>query len=442
MFRLLIVGLILASHHVNGDLSDFRLIKVSPESESHLELLNRLDQQDDQVNILNELSLNLPNYLYASSQSYEKVLERLEASGIHHEVVSSNIQNLIDEEQRQINERKLFYAIANPLYDLKNYHTIIGIQTILDKFAKDYPDIVKLTTIGKSYESRDIQMIILSREGSSYNQTAQKQIVFLECGMHAREWISPATCLHIINDILTKNSRFLDIFDFHVAPLMNPDGYVTTWTFNRLWRKNMRPSADSWCIGVDLNRNFASGYYDAPDAHGCSEIYHGKGPFSEPETVALRDHLMKYNDRLAFYFSLHSYSQMWMHPYGYKSSSPENIELVADLTKVAAKALQQTTGTNYTFGQIYQVIYPAFGSSVDWAFDETSTKISFAIELRDTGTFGFLLPPDQIEPAASEIWYAMRQVLSRYHLLSPKWVGKRAFIDSWSSIDDFKMDIE
>ena len=187
-----------------------------------------------QVNILNEPSLRLPNFLYASPESYEKVLESLASSAIHHEVVSNNIQSLIDEEQRLINTRKLLYTLQNPLYDLKNYHTIIGIQTILDKFAKDYPGTFQLGSIGKSYESREIQLVILSKS----NLTTRKPIIFLECGVHAREWISPATCLYIINDILTKNSRLLDIFDFHIVPLVNPDGYVATWTFNRLWRKN------------------------------------------------------------------------------------------------------------------------------------------------------------------------------------------------------------
>lgn len=45
----------------------------------------------------------------------------------------------------------------------------------------------------------------------------------------------------------------------------------------------------------------------------------------------------------------------------------------------------------------------ASGISVDWAFTRRPDKLlSYTIELRDNGTYGFILPPDQIIPTAEE----------------------------------------
>lgn len=47
------------------------------------------------------------------------------------------------------------------------------------------------------------------------------------------------------------------------------------------------------------------------------------------------------------------------------------------------------------------------GTSFDWVKNVTSVPVSYLIELRDRGTFGFLLPPNQIIPTALETMDAM-----------------------------------
>lgn len=42
------------------------------------------------------------------------------------------------------------------------------------------------------------------------------------------------------------------------------------------------------------------------------------------------------------------------------------------------------------------------GNGNDWAFAVKEVPVSFCIELRDKGVFGFLLPPDQILEVANE----------------------------------------
>ena len=60
------------------------------------------------------------------------------------------------------------------------------------------------------------------------------------------------------------------------------------------------------------------------------------------------------------------------------------------------------TGTQYTHGNIGATIYVASGNTVDWTYGTANVTFSYAVELRDTGEYGFLLPEDQIIPSGEE----------------------------------------
>ena len=58
----------------------------------------------------------------------------------------------------------------------------------------------------------------------------------------------------------------------------------------------------------------------------------------------------------------------------------------------------------------------ASGVTTDWTQDVAGIDINYTIELRDTGEYGFLLPPDQILPTGEELFAAL-QVLAQ-HVMS------------------------
>jgi murein tripeptide amidase MpaA len=64
----------------------------------------------------------------------------------------------------------------------------------------------------------------------------------------------------------------------------------------------------------------------------------------------------------------------------------------------------------YVAGPIYTTIYPASGNAVDWAYGVRGA-LAFAFELRDTGQYGFLLPPDQIRPNGEEVFPAVLRLI-------------------------------
>ncbi|VDD95629.1 unnamed protein product, partial [Enterobius vermicularis] len=192
----------------------------------------------------------------------------------------------------------------------------------------------------------------------------------------------------------------------------------------RLWRKNRSNSIckkDNWgrtrcCKGVDLNRNFdfhfkESGTSDDP----CSEIYQGTGPFSEPETRAVRDAILsnRYRGRIDAFVTLHTYSQIWIHPYGHKKDTyPIDIQDLYDVGKKATTALSKLYGTRYVLGSGADTLYPASGGSEDWAKQSAGIKYVYLLELRpdEKNWDGFILEERQLIPTAAETWAGVRVV--------------------------------
>ena len=78
-------------------------------------------------------------------------------------------------------------------------------------------------------------------------------------------------------------------------------------------------------------------------------------------------------------------------------------------------------GTVFKSGAIAKIIYQASGSSVDYAHSKLGIKYSYALELRDRGRFGFMLPVNEIEPAVKETFAgveAMANEIYKEHLKS------------------------
>ncbi|RXG66421.1 hypothetical protein Avbf_13277 [Armadillidium vulgare] len=173
-----------------------------------------------------------------------------------------------------------------------------------------------------------------------------------------------------------------------------------------MWRKNRNKYNDSLCYGIDLNRNFddhfgVAGSSDDP----CDDKYQGPSPASEPEIQANQDAILELISTadLKIFYSIHSYRQLWMYPFGYTDDLPTNVDELNRLSQIGVNALEAVYGTPYEYGPIGVTIYPASGSSVDFAYDN-GVVLAFALELRDTGEYGVLLPADQITPTCEETW--------------------------------------
>ena len=118
----------------------------------------------------------------------------------------------------------------------------------------------------------------------------------------------------------------------------------------------------------------------------------------------VRDFVYKNKDKIKFFNTLHSYSQLVLLPWGFTTSHAPGYDKLKNLADKSNEALYNVHGSRYDVGCIPCMLYIASGGSMDWALGETGIPYSYGMELRDTGRYGFLLPPEQIIPTAEETW--------------------------------------
>ena len=61
---------------------------------------------------------------------------------------------------------------------------------------------------------------------------------------------------------------------------------------------------------------------------------------------------------------------------------------------------------------------PAAGASDDWYKGVLEARFVYTTELRDTGHYGFRLPPEQIKPSGEELWAAFQVQFAKMMELS------------------------
>lgn len=149
----------------------------------------------------------------------------------------------------------------------------------------------------------------------------------------------------------------------------------------------------------------------------------GERAFSENETFYLKRLMDRFATKPNVYISLHAYSRMWLYPFGIGITSPVDEKLqryakigVENLRKASRgeSGDESSAPPEWRYGRAMDVMYNAGGISIDWAHKDVGIDLVYAIELRDSGKYGFLIPDDQIEPAFREVWSGLSAVLLAY----------------------------
>lgn len=374
----------------------YRLYRVQLESDQQVQAFQDLEAKSDSCTFYGHArqpGQQLTIMVAASKVAdFEDLMDRFLVKG---RVLEYNIQDKIDSEAKRIK------PVGGSELDWTHYHHLETIYAWMDELAAKHSFITVLS-MGTTYEGLPIKGIKLSRKQDN-------KAIFVEGGIHAREWISPATATFILNQLITSTDpRILNLstnYDWFFFPVVNPDGYKFTFEGDRLWRKNRKPYG--LCRGVDLNRNFASnwggiGSSDDP----CSYDFSGGAVFSEPEAEALANFIRQNaeKERIKTYIALHSYSQLLMFPFGHTPEKVPNYDHLQTITDKAIAALTAVHGTTFQGGSKYETIYPSSGGSIDWAYQEGRIPVSLTFELRGPpdSTDMFILPADQITPVGEE----------------------------------------
>lgn len=385
------------------------LLKIIP---SNIEELHFLHKLKDEVDFWNDVgSIGQPVYVRVEPEYEESFKRLLIRANIRFQVEKEGVQDKLSSFFKAHHTSRNYFNVRN--YNFDQYMEFSEIEEWLVNTADRCTGNLRCSveSIGKSYENRDLWVIKMETSGS------EKKKIWLDGGIHAREWIAPATNLFtiksLIDGFLNNDADVLKIFekfDVFAMPVVNPDGYVYSHTTSRTWRKNRTPNFGTSCVGTDLNRNFNHMWGQGCSTNPCSQTYCGSAPLSEPAAKSLADYIMNLGGGNTFsvFITMHSFSQLWMSPWGYTIELPDDHDDLIEAGNIAVNALAAVHGTTYTVGPASHILYTSSGTSRDWAYGIPKIKYVYTIELRDRGQYGFLLPPEQIRPTGEETWAGLK----------------------------------
>ncbi|XP_071493407.1 carboxypeptidase B-like [Diadema antillarum] len=406
MFRFLALASILAAALAARSYNGYQVLRVIPRSGSDLTELSAIEEKIREVVDFWKppRSIDHPVDIMVSPAYRDFVIRTIEGRGFE-------VQTFIEDvEKLALDQRKRAPVSVSDGFDYEVYHTLDEINDWIDTFAASNPSLVSVEKLATSYEGRSVRALKVGAP-----RIITKPIVWLEGGIHAREWVSPAAMMYMTKMLVDNYgsdsdvTSMLDNFDFYMIINYNPDGYEYTWTGDRMWRKTRSNNVGRLCDGVDPNRNWDFQWGNA-GTNPCADDYQGPNAHSEIEVLQVTNYILGLNDVRVF-VDFHAYSQMWLTPWGYTYRLPSDYTEQYNVARDAVNALSAVYGTSYEYGSIANTIYPASGSSVDWAYGVAGIKYSYAVELRDTGTYGFLLPADQIVPTAIETFEAVKVIV-------------------------------
>jgi len=290
---------------------------------------------------------------------------------------------------------------------------------------------VTIIDIGDSYEKtvdsdngHDILALKITGNGvMDKGYTTTKGILYIICGIHAREYAPPelgARWVESLVDGYGSNADITSLVDhteIYIVLEGNPDGRQIAETQRNLyWRKNTRSGCSNTnSKGVDLNRNFPFkwGVSGGSSTNKCSLSYRGSSRESEPEVSAITSHARSvfpteqrkqnpeeqlneaYPETVrGVFIDIHAYGNLIIWPWTFQEvQSPNDQGLQAIARKLKSFNNYKLAGPGQP-----DWLYPASGVTADFGYGELGAA-SIAYELgttfyQDCGTFEQSVVPD------------------------------------------------
>merc|ERR1712123_345310 len=353
------------------DYSGYQVLRVEINNEQDAESLKNLEEEG-LFDFWTEIRMGKHVDIMASPDSIGSLDMWLETNGLTSAVMIQDVAPLMELEKMNVGNNvgeKLGHSM-----DWTSYHPLEEMYGWFDYLETTF-DFVETESIGQTFEGQEMVVMKVCRGGCG-----NKPAMWIDSGIHAREWISPATGTWMLHELVENDAAHPEFTE------------KLDWDFH--WSET-GASGDS-----------------------CSQTYYGPEPFSEVEAKNVRDFVSAHKDQIKFYQTLHSYSQLILMPWGYTYENAPGYDAMFDLGNRGNDALYNVHGKFYEVGCIPCVLYTAAGTSLDWALGVAGIPYVYSIELRDTGSYGFLLPADQIIPTAEEAWawheVAARQIIEEF----------------------------
>lgn len=230
------------------------------------------------------------------------------------------------------------------------YHSYPQAVSYFKSLEEIYPEYIRVNTIGKTWEKRDILQITLS---NNIETADEKPALFYTGTIHAREYIGLELAISFAQYVvegMDYDPRIKEVFEkstMYLVPCANPDGLEYSRDHFSFWRKNRRQNADG-SIGVDLNRNFPIGF--KPMNTPSANVYPGPHPFSEPETQAIRD-FVESHENITIALDYHSQGNVFFPAHDFRHEHTIDTTDMNVLCANMAQRINKVSGREYGIHQ-------------------------------------------------------------------------------------------
>jgi len=305
------------------------------------------------------------------------------------------------------------------------YYTWQEMQQRIDSLVHHYPSLVqKIVLPTNSLEGRPLIVVKISDNVSLDEPEPEAFYTGLH---HAREGMSMMNLfffMQYLAENYASDDRIRDLVNsrqLFFMPCVNPDGYRYNETSapggGGMWRKNRRLNAGGQ-YGVDLNRNYnvdwgITGPNISTSYNPSNDAYVGTGPFSEPETQAIRAFAATRHFTIAI--DHHAYGNYYVTPYGVPSSHPFTTTDASFYSY--ASALMSRYNGYFAGDGMATVGYLAVGNSRDWhiagdlGLGTKQKTYGYTVEIGSGNTgFGFWPDPENIIPISKSMFFANLQM--------------------------------
>ncbi|KAL5256302.1 hypothetical protein ACHWQZ_G011502 [Mnemiopsis leidyi] len=428
---------------VENSYSEYKVLRVNISSWTD-EVINearRLEEADAMSILLLSPTRGVMD-LMVSPQNLNIVMMMLDESKATFTIQTGDLGEML-KQQAEVRQTRLqtsdIETEAVSFHD--SYHSYDDIVKRLETLEASHSDMAEVITLPakKTYEGRDIKAMRITTDIKKNGLIDSKPVLWVDGGIHAREWIAPATMMYFIDVFLGEEEperagKVKEILEQHqivIAPVINPDGYIYSCdgdseraakagsSCDRMWRKTRKPSGcfdnkRMWyggclfqgCFGADPNRNWDAsfdtkvGVSDNP----CSDLYPGEKPFDQLCVDSVKTFLEDLKDKLVMYATYHSYTQLILLPWAYSEETPPHNEHHVRVGNLTATAIREVHGEDYEVVQVSEMFGKVSGSSVDWVYDTLNVVDAYGFELRPdiNSNYGFLLPEVEIRPTGEE----------------------------------------
>ncbi len=116
--------------------------------------------------------------------------------------------------------------MRKPRFD--KYYRYDELTRLLKAYAREYPHLLKLASVGRSHEGRDVWLVTATNFKSGSD--TDKPALWVDGNIHASEVAASAACLYHIHTLVTKYGRDKQVTEclntraFYIVPRVNPDG--------------------------------------------------------------------------------------------------------------------------------------------------------------------------------------------------------------------------